>query len=332
MPQFATAQWGFLGLGNMGSHMANNLADHLRQLQDPHPALQVYNRSQAKLPAESDDRFVRAQSPRELARQCDVVVTSLAHDEAAKEVYAELYAGARERGQAGHGTIFIDTSTLYPTTCGDLEREATKLPGVVYLCSPVFGPPPMAQAANLVFVLSGDFFAKKRVAPYLVPAMGRRIIDVGSDVERAAKFKLIGNASIVTSIAMLGECMTLADKAGVGADLYYNDFIREFMPAPSLVGYGGKILNNDFEASNGFTATGGLKDTSHVRRLAQAVGATTPALDAAQRGLVASIASGGADLDWSSLVAGARLSAGLNPFTGVRFPFVRRLLTSARWD
>ncbi|GAA5975407.1 hypothetical protein JCM10908_005153 [Rhodotorula pacifica] len=312
MPRFETQQWGFLGLGNMGLHMANNLAKHLAD--NDHPALMLYNRTTSKLPAESDS-IKHAKSAQQLAEQCDVVVTSLANDEAAKLVYAELFKGAEKRGKEGKAIILIDTSTLYPTTCGELEREATKIPGTVYLCSPVFGPPPMAKDAKLVFVLSGDVFAKKKVAPYLVPAMGRRILDLGSNVERAASLKLIGNGTIVCLIEVLSECMTLADRSGVGADLYY-EFIKEFLPAPSMLGYGAKIMNNDFEASNGFTTRGGLKDATHVRRLAHEVGATMPALDAAQRGLVASMANGGADLDWSSLVAGTRLSAGLNPFTG----------------
>lgn len=95
-----------------------------------------------------------------------------------------------------------------------------------------------------------------------------------------------------------------------------------------MIGYGGKILNNEFEASTGFTTVGGLKDVTHVRRLAQSVGVTLPALDAAQRGLVASIANGGAEMDWSTMVAGTRLSAGLNPFTGVS----RRLRECRDWD
>lgn len=50
--------------------------------------------------------------------------------------------------------------------------------------------------------------------------------------------------------------------------------------APSFIGYGGKILNNNFEGETGFTVKGGLKDVTHVRNLAQSVGATMPALDA----------------------------------------------------
>ncbi|GAA5961463.1 hypothetical protein JCM8115_003458 [Rhodotorula mucilaginosa] len=314
MPQLETMQWGFLGLGNMGVHMADNLAKHLASLEHDHPPLLLFNRTHSKLPPKSDS-VQHADSARQLAERCDVVVTSLANDQAVQAVYAELYEGAKIRGKQGKATIFIDTSTLYPTTCGQLEREATKIPGAVYLCAPVFGPPPMAQEAKLVFVLSGDVFAKKKVAPYLVPAIGRRILDVGSDVERAASLKLIGNGTIVCLIEVLSECMTLAGQTGVGESLYY-EFIKEFLPAPSMLGYGAKIMNNDFEASNGFTTTGGLKDATHVRRLAHSVGATMPSLDAAQRGLVASMANGGADLDWSSLVAGTRVAAGLNPFTG----------------
>ena len=50
----------------------------------------------------------------------------------------------------------------------------------------------MAQAkeGKLVWVLSGDHYAKKQVEKYCVPAMGRKIIDVGSNVERASAYKL----------------------------------------------------------------------------------------------------------------------------------------------
>jgi hypothetical protein len=49
--------------------------------------------------------------------------------------------------------------------------------------------------------------------------------------------------------------------------------------APSFIGYGKKILENNFEGETGFTATGGLKDAQHIRRLAMENGATVPALD-----------------------------------------------------
>ncbi|GAA6052053.1 hypothetical protein JCM3770_002342 [Rhodotorula araucariae] len=307
MPRQEPRTFGFVGLGNMGLPMAHNLARYLEQQRLP--ALTLWNRSADKLPPASDS-IQHAPSPRALATHCDVVITSLANDDAARAVYQDLFAGAAD---SPDGTVFVDTSTLYPSTTGELEREAAKIPNTSYLCSPVFGPPPLAKDAKLIFVLSGDTFAKRRVEKHLVPAMGRRVIDVGSNVERAAAFKLCGNGMIASIIELLAEQFTLADRTGVGADLLY-EFVKEFLPAPSFIGYGAKILGNKFDGENGFTVRGGLKDVTHIRNLAQSVGATLPALDAAN--LVTALANGGGDLDWSSLVAGPRLAAGLQPFTG----------------
>ncbi|GAA6007662.1 hypothetical protein JCM11491_003916 [Sporobolomyces phaffii] len=318
MGKFNCEKVGFIGLGNMGSPMAFNLAKWLHD--NGKPALTLWNRTASKLPPASKS-IAHAESARELARTCDVVITSLANDEAAQAIYAELFEGARDKkaawGEAGEerATIFVDTSTLYPATSGDLERRAAKIPWCFFLAAPVFGPPPLAKEAKLVVVLSGDIFAKRHVEGLLVPSMGRKVLDVGANVERASSFKLLGNSVVLGVIELLSESMTLADKSGVGADLLYQ-FICEFMPAPSFISYGKKILENNFEGETGFTATGGLKDAQHIRRLAMENGATVPALDVAHRHLVTAIANGGGDLDWSSLVAGPRLAAGLSPFTG----------------
>lgn len=74
--------------------------------------------------------------------------------------------------------------------------------------------------------------------------------------------------------------MTLADKTGVGSELLM-EFIKEFIPAPSFIGYGTKIHQNAFEGNTGFTVTGGLKDASHIRKLAGSVGvnAICPVID-----------------------------------------------------
>ncbi|GAA6000285.1 NAD(P)-dependent oxidoreductase [Rhodotorula paludigena] len=328
MPRSDPKQLGFIGYGNMGAPMAQNLAAYLHD--NGYPPLLLWTRTTSKLPPASD-LFAHADSPADLAAKCDVVVTSLANDEAARSVYAELFKGAEDKaGKGDEGTVFVDTSTLYPTTCGELERQASKIRHTTYLGAPVFGPPPMAKDASLVIVLSGDTFAKRRVEKFLVPAMGQRIIDVGNNVEKAAAFKLCGNGTIVGIIELIAEMGTLADRAGVSFELY-REFLTTFLPAPSVVGYSKKIMDNQFDSDNGFTVLNGLKDVSHIRQLAQSCGSTLPALDAAHRHLVTALAHGGGNLDWSSLVAGPRLAAGLAPFTGNR-PFAHDTGFGARTD
>jgi len=56
--------------------------------------------------------------------------------------------------------------------------------GAIYLSCPIFGPPPVAQSAQLLLVVSGDKAAREFVKPLIKPAIGRSIIDVGDDVKK----------------------------------------------------------------------------------------------------------------------------------------------------
>ncbi len=206
---------------------------------------------------------------------------------------------------------------LYPRFAGELEREASKIGGCYFLSCPVFGPPPVAQDAELVVVMSGEYRAKKRVEQFVVPALGRKIIDVGSNVERAASLKLCGNFLTLGLIELLAEGMTLADKTGVTSELLL-EFVKECLPAGPAVSYGTKIRENNFDGDSGFTVEGGLKDANHLRHLAAEVDCIIPTVDRAHSNLITARAAGGGALDWSALVAGPRLAAGLSPFTGLK--------------
>jgi 3-hydroxyisobutyrate dehydrogenase-like beta-hydroxyacid dehydrogenase len=94
-------------------------------------------------------------------------------------------------GGRGRSTIFIDTSTIFPATAGKIERLASSKPHRVFLSCPVFGIPRAAESADLILAISGDYFAKKHAAHALVPAIGKKVMDLGSNVERATAFKWV---------------------------------------------------------------------------------------------------------------------------------------------
>lgn len=139
-------------------------------------------------------------------------------------------------------------------------------------------------------------------------------------MEKAPTFKLLGNSLILGSIELIAESMTLADKSGCGSDKMF-EFIQDFFPAPPLLNYGNKILHDSFDGSKGFSITGGLKDASHIRRLTTAHNSPMPIIDIAHRSMLTAnaihtnqVAQGTAKyeiLDWSALVAGPRVAAGL---------------------
>lgn len=92
---------GFVGMGNMGRYMATNLAAHLKT--EGLPRLIIHNRTAARLLDPQEHHVEHAASPKALALQCDIVISSLANDDAARSVYAELFAGADEKEPKGHG-------------------------------------------------------------------------------------------------------------------------------------------------------------------------------------------------------------------------------------
>jgi 3-hydroxyisobutyrate dehydrogenase-like beta-hydroxyacid dehydrogenase len=59
------------------------------------------------------------------------------------------------------------------------------------ITSPVFGTPSVAAAAQLLIVQSGDYRSKKEVAYILVPAVGKKIVDLGGNIEKGSYIVLL---------------------------------------------------------------------------------------------------------------------------------------------
>jgi len=325
-PSHGPQAFGFVGLGNMGYEMALNLA---KDLPDGHH-LTVWNRTAAKSQELQKDagpgKIVIAHSVSEVVQRAYIIFTSLSNDNVVEDIYEKMYRAheAKDHQMTGsrvRTTIFVEMSTIYPTLAAKLDNLAEKNPHRHFIMCPVFGPPASAKTAQLVLVLAGAFAAKKEVAYALVPSVARKAIDVGENVERAASFKLIGNSMILGTIELLSESMTLAEKSGLGAETFYG-FVKDMFPAPAFIGYGNKILNNDFDGSKGFAIEGGLKDASHIRRLVEELNSPMPIIDIAHQRMLTARAYDAKlkpeqrrwkELDWSAMVIGQRLASGLEP-------------------
>ncbi|KAI0640128.1 NAD-P-binding protein [Trametes polyzona] len=325
-PGHHALQIGFCGLGAMGYPMARNLAkwrkDHV---QGSLPIL-VWNRTKTRsdelVKELGDDAVTVADSLEQLANECDVVLTNLSEDSVVKSVY-QVFAKALEESKPTKNKIFVETSTVYPTLAAEIDILLSNVPHTHFVTSPVFGPPAAAAAAQLLIVMSGDYRSKKEVAHILIPAVGRKAMDLGGNIEKAPTFKLIGNSLILGSLELLAEVFTLSEKAGIGSGLVHQ-FIKDVMPAPPLVSYGEKMIHDHFDGSKGFAIDGGLKDSAHIRKLATELDSPMPALDSAHQHMLTAralhanqVRRGNAHfdvLDWSSLVAGTRVAAGLDGF------------------
>ncbi|WP_110926734.1 NAD(P)-dependent oxidoreductase [Bacillus massiliglaciei] len=196
---------GFIGLGNMGLPMSQNL---LRS------NFTVYGMDLNK---EAEMSFHQAGgtiglSMGEMAEQCDAILTSLPSSEAAEEVYL----GEKGLVHAEPGIVLIDTSTVAPGLNLRIEEAAGKK-GIDFLAAPVSGGVIGAVNRTLTFMVGGSKSVFDRVLPVL-NAMGENIFHVNENVDSGTKTKLINNLLIGFYTAGVSEALHLAKSSGLDLD------------------------------------------------------------------------------------------------------------------
>lgn len=125
------------------------------------------------------------------------------------------------------------------TFSGDIDKLISSFVQCRFVAAPVFGPPMAADAGKLVIAMSGDYRSKKTVAHLMVPGVGRKVLDLGGNIEKggtsqhlavtslstrpsAPTIKLIGNSMIMGANELLAETLTLGEKSGIGAHTVYD--------------------------------------------------------------------------------------------------------------
>ncbi|WWC62000.1 uncharacterized protein I303_104587 [Kwoniella dejecticola CBS 10117] len=314
---------GFVGLGNMGSHIAANLSKHISA--NNLPNLTVWNRSKGKYdqlrsnPNLDQDKITYAEELKEVIENSDVIFSMLIDDHAAQEIFSQFFDYLRTQSQAQTETkrrevIFVDQSSLKAITSGKLAEQAKEV-GSTYLACPVFGRPPMAQAAKLLIISSGPSEAQEKVKQLLKPVIGDRLIDVGEDVKKATAIKSMGNMVLLGWIELLSESYALGDSIGIDPKIF-DEFLQKFIPAPPLLAYSNTISKGIFPSGGGFSVDGGLKDARNMISLGTDLGhpVSLPTIERAKANMERAKEIGGKDQDWSSLAIAIREQAGLQPY------------------
>lgn len=208
--------FGFVGLGNMGIHLAYNLSSYAKSRE--FPKVRIWNRTKDKYRYMPDGHYEAASSLDEVGHSCTIIHSCLGNDDAVIAVYRELFSCGKQ------GAIYVDHSTLFPSTAEMLQREAQKH-GVHFMSCPVFGPPAVAKSGGLLIALSGDPNSREVLKEYIVPSLGKGVLDCGENASKGALLKILGNNCILGTIELLSESFTLAEKTGFDTNLFY-EFIR----------------------------------------------------------------------------------------------------------
>lgn len=288
---------GFIGTGNMGFPMAQNLLLQGNELI-------VHNRTKEKAEPLIARGAKWAESPAEVAEKSEVLFTMLSDDHALEEVTL----GQNGLLSAMHaGSIHVSSSTVSV----QLMERLTKLhqeKGVFLLSSPVMGRPDAAKAARLKLLLAGPAEVIEQVKP-LLQALGEVLI-CGEVPKMANAVKLGNNFLIASMLEALAEAITMVRKHGVKAEDYV-EIMNAFFGSPVYKNYSHLMLNRAWEPA-GFKLQLGLKDVKLALAAAEAVHAPMPVADVVKNHLIEAMAQGWGDQDWTAILKAVERDAGVD--------------------
>jgi 3-hydroxyisobutyrate dehydrogenase-like beta-hydroxyacid dehydrogenase len=235
-------RYGFVGLGNLGKHLAANL---VRGGFD----VGVYDLQRTAAGALLEAGATWIDSVPELAAASDCLITCLPTPAASAAVLELALPALRS------GSTWIEMSTNDFAEIGALAARAQAL-GIATLACPVTGGVHRAAAGDITVLVGGAQQVYALHEPAL-KAMGGRVIHLGG-IEQAAVTKVVTNMLAFIHLIAAGEALMLCAKAGVDLRAAYlaiaassgNSFVHE---TESQV-----ILNGSYDI--GFTMDLACKD------------------------------------------------------------------------
>jgi 3-hydroxyisobutyrate dehydrogenase-like beta-hydroxyacid dehydrogenase len=274
---------GLIGLGNMGTAIGERLLDSGW-------ALVVHNRSLEKAEPLRVRGATVAETVQDLAAAVDIVLTSLADDDALESVAAAVASAARPEA------VLVDLSTVSPAASarvGALAEGASLL----YLRAPVSGNPAVVRSGNLTFIVSGPQEALEPARPVLL-SIGRAVHEVG-DEEQARVVKLAINLVIGGLAELMAEALVLGEASGVSRAALLETMGDSAAGAPFVKYKTEPLLRDDYSAT--FTTRLAEKDLDLVLEAAESAGVRLPFAMEMKALLRSAIEAGYGDDDFMAL-------------------------------
>ncbi|HVR08501.1 MAG TPA: NAD(P)-dependent oxidoreductase [Thermoanaerobaculia bacterium] len=293
-----TTRVAFLGLGSMGLPMA-------RRLLAAGLPVTVWNRTRRRAEELAAPAGLAPGSATVVDHPADVAqgaggelvaFTMLADDAAVEQV--ALGAGGLVSALPA-GAIHVSCSTIGVALSRRLA-EAHARAGQGYVVATVLGRPEAAAAGKLFVLAAGAEPALVRCRP-LLHALGQRTMELGDDPVAANTVKLVCNFMIAAVIESLGEGLALAERSGIPARQCLEVLTETVFGAPIYKTYGSLIAEGRFEPA-GFKLPLGFKDVRLVLAAGEAVQVPLPVASLVRDHMLAALARGQQDLDWSSFV------------------------------
>ncbi|KAJ2721871.1 hypothetical protein GGI07_003662 [Coemansia sp. Benny D115] len=199
---------GFIGLGQMGFHMANHLC---AKSQLPFVIYDMNQETVSRFVSQNSNIQVTvASSPADVASRASVVVTALPESAHVKDVYLGkdgIIQGIRK------DTLCIDSSTIDTSVSIDVSQKVIASGGRA-VDAPISGGIMGAQAATLTFMVGSQNKTDFERAKVLLERMGKNVVSCG-DLGAGQAAKICNNLLLAISMIGTAEAMNLGIRLGL---------------------------------------------------------------------------------------------------------------------
>lgn len=245
--------------------MGRRMAAHCVAKQE----LSVWNRSpKAAADFAATHGATQTDLPAELAAASDMVITMLADDQAARDVFL----GTGGLIAADGADLLVEMGTMSPGLIREIAETAT-YHGKTFVDAPVSGSTQAAEDGSLLIMAGASDQLASRLSP-IFDRIGRQTIWLGQSGAGAA-MKLAVNALIHGLNQTLAEAMTLAESVGIDPDMAY-DAIESSAAAAPMLKYRRSLYLDEASQDVSFTIALAQKDVRLALDLAGTTGIAMP--------------------------------------------------------
>ncbi|KEY60505.1 2-hydroxy-3-oxopropionate reductase [Serratia sp. DD3] len=277
---------GFIGLGIMGTPMAEKLIEGGHQL---------YANTLGQVPAALLQKgAIACATPKQVADLADIIFIMVPDTPQVEQV---LFAANGCAEAQLKNKILVDMSSISPLDTKSFAQRINKL-GADYLDAPVSGGEVGAKQGSLTIMVGGDEAVFGRVKP-LLALMGKNITLVGGNGD-GQTCKVANQIIVALTIEAVSEALIFASKAGADPARVREALMGGFASSRILEVHGERMIKRTFEP--GFRISLHQKDLNLALHGAKSLALSLPNTATCQELFNLCAAHGAKDLDHSALV------------------------------
>ena len=224
---------GFIGIGLMGQPMTLRLLEAGFKVN-------VWNRSQGKLPPVTNAGAIAFTSVSELVKASDIIILCLANTAVVESVVQTEIINS---GSANK--LVIDLSSIHPETTKQLATQLKQQCSMNWVDAPVSGGTAGAEQGTLA-IMAGGTIEDIETAKIVLKPLYKQLTHMG-DVGSGQVTKICNQMIVSCNVMVIAEMMALAKSSGVDAEKIPQALAGGFADSKPLQIVGPEMATDTFE-------------------------------------------------------------------------------------